>query len=422
METILCKDTTKHIWDSIKKKYQGTTRAKRQQLQALRSEFEMLRMKSGESVSDYYSKMMAIVNKIRIHGDKAEDVTIVEKILRSLTPNFNFVVCSIEEANDVGELSIDELQSSLLVHEQQINQQETEEQALKTLSEKNSTPNGAYKGRGRGRGRGRGGRYNNDRGNQQQHHQHQESQSQGKGRGCGSHHSTTNSPKSADKSNVECFRCHRYGHYKSECQTNLNRQSGENTNFAEKEEDVPLLMVCHVKEETQQNMWYLDTGCSNHMCGDKEAFSDLDESFRSSVKFGDKSMVYVMGKGKVTVQTKGNSTHTIANVLFVPELKTNLLSVGQLQEKGYEISIKDGVCQIQDAKLGLIAQVNMMANRMFPLYLHNTTQSCLSVQLKDGAWLWHFRYGHLNFWWIKNTTSEEHGDGSTSNYSSFSSL
>jgi hypothetical protein len=108
----------------------------------------------------------------------------------------------------------------------------------------------------------------------------------------------------------------------------LNRQSGENTNFAEKEEDVSFSMVCHVKEETQQNMWYLDTGCSNHMCGDKEAFSDLDESFRSSVKFGDNSMVSVMGKGKVTVQTKGNSTHTIANVLFVPELKTNLLCVG----------------------------------------------------------------------------------------------
>jgi len=103
-------------------------------------------MKSGESVSDYFSKMMAIVNKMRIHGDKAEDVTIVEKILRSLTPKFNFVVCSIEEANDVGELSIDELQSSLLVHEQKINQQETEEQALKTFSENNSTPKGAYKG------------------------------------------------------------------------------------------------------------------------------------------------------------------------------------------------------------------------------------------------------------------------------------
>ena len=80
----------------------------------------MLRMTSGELVIDYFSRTMAIVNKMRIHGDKTEDVLIVEKILRSLTPNFNFVVCSIEEANDVGLLSIDELQSSLLVHEQKL--------------------------------------------------------------------------------------------------------------------------------------------------------------------------------------------------------------------------------------------------------------------------------------------------------------
>ncbi|RVW20752.1 hypothetical protein CK203_116704 [Vitis vinifera] len=75
----------------MKKKCQGTTRAKRQQLQALRSKFEMLRMKSRESVTDYFSRTMVIVNKMRIHDDKTEDVLIVEKILRSLTPNFNLL-------------------------------------------------------------------------------------------------------------------------------------------------------------------------------------------------------------------------------------------------------------------------------------------------------------------------------------------
>ena len=55
LETILCKDTSKHIWDSMKKKYQGSARAKCQQLQALRTEFETLRMRSGESVTEYFS-------------------------------------------------------------------------------------------------------------------------------------------------------------------------------------------------------------------------------------------------------------------------------------------------------------------------------------------------------------------------------
>lgn len=159
-------------------------------------------------------------------------------------------------------------------------------------------------------------------------------------------------------------------------------------------------MACHRKEESHQNLWYLDTGCSNHVCGDKSAFSDLDETFRNTVKFGNDSTVSVMGKGRVAIQTK-ESSHSISNVLFIPELKTNLLSVGQLQEKGYEISIKEGVCRIHDEKLGLIAQVKMTANRMFPLYLHHTAHSCFAANFKDIAWLWHFRYGHLSFGGLK---------------------
>ena len=46
-----------------------------------------------------------------------DDVTIIEKILRSMVPKYDYVVCSIEESNDLDTLSIDELQSSLLVHE-----------------------------------------------------------------------------------------------------------------------------------------------------------------------------------------------------------------------------------------------------------------------------------------------------------------
>lgn len=46
-------------------------------------------------------------------GEPMDDVKIVEKILRSLTENFNFVVCSIEESKDIDRLTVDELQASL---------------------------------------------------------------------------------------------------------------------------------------------------------------------------------------------------------------------------------------------------------------------------------------------------------------------
>ncbi|KAJ4955119.1 hypothetical protein NE237_011902 [Protea cynaroides] len=180
---------------------------------------------------------------------------------------------------------------------------------------------------------------------------------------------------------------------------NLSKRQGEKYNLVEKEEEeeVSMLMVCHPTEVINKNLRYSDTGCSNHMCGDKSAFSNLDESYHDNVKFGDNLRISVMGKRKVTIQTKESAIQTISNVLFVPDLKTNLLSIDQLQEKRYEISIKDGVCRIQDENLGLIAEVNMTTNRMFPLYLHNTHHSCFTAKLKDEAWLWHFRYRHLNF-------------------------
>ena len=60
---------------------------------------------------------MAIVNKMLIHDERKTDVTTVEKILRSMILKFNYIVCFIEESKDLDELSIDELQGSLLVHE-----------------------------------------------------------------------------------------------------------------------------------------------------------------------------------------------------------------------------------------------------------------------------------------------------------------
>uniref|UniRef100_A0A0V0I0G2 Putative ovule protein n=1 Tax=Solanum chacoense TaxID=4108 RepID=A0A0V0I0G2_SOLCH len=155
-------------------------------------------------------------------------------------------------------------------------------------------------------------------------------------------------------------------------------------------------MAYHSKEKVSTNLWYLDTGCSNHMSGQKEEFSELDETFRGTVRFGDNSVVSAMGKGKVLVSTKNNSIHTIGDVFYVPALKTNLLSAGQLQEDGYEINIKGGVCKIRDSHLGLIAQINM-SNRLVPvtssqlykiLFFCKSERRCLVVAL---------RFGHLNF-------------------------
>ncbi|XP_073262872.1 uncharacterized protein [Populus alba] len=135
LETILNKDSAKSIWDSLKTKYQGITRVQRAQRQALQKEFEMLNIKTGKSVTAYFARTMTIVNKIRSNGVKnLTDLTIIEKILRSMMSKFDYVVCSIEESKDLDVISIDELQSSLVVHEQHMNAHIMEEHTLKVTT------------------------------------------------------------------------------------------------------------------------------------------------------------------------------------------------------------------------------------------------------------------------------------------------
>jgi len=92
-------------------------------------------MKDGEFVTSRCVRTMEISNIILCHGEKMEDVMIMEKILRSLTSKSDYFTCSIEESKDIDAFSLNELWSSLLVYEQKMNRSSTsEEQALKAFT------------------------------------------------------------------------------------------------------------------------------------------------------------------------------------------------------------------------------------------------------------------------------------------------
>lgn len=116
----------------MKKKYEGNSRVKRSYLQALRREFEILEMKSGEGITEYFSRVITVANEMRIYGEYMQDVKVVEKILRSFTENLNYIVCFIEESKDTNTLTIDELQSSLIVHEPKFQRRSGEELSFKS--------------------------------------------------------------------------------------------------------------------------------------------------------------------------------------------------------------------------------------------------------------------------------------------------
>ena len=69
LKTITQKSTSKQLWDSMKRKYQGNIRVQRAKLHTLHREFEILEMKIGESVTNYFSRVMLVANDMRNIGE-----------------------------------------------------------------------------------------------------------------------------------------------------------------------------------------------------------------------------------------------------------------------------------------------------------------------------------------------------------------
>ena len=116
-------------------------------------------------------------------------------------------------------------------------------------------------------------------------------------------------------------------------------------------------------------------------------FVELNESVIGNISFGDDSKVPMKGKGNILICTKVGSHQLISNVYYVPNMKNNIFSLGQLLEKGYDIHMKDCSLFIRDDKGKLITKVKMSRNRMFSLNIQTNVAKCLKACYKDASWL-----------------------------------
>jgi hypothetical protein len=85
-------------------------------------------------------------------------------------------------------------------------------------------------------------------------------------------------------------------------------------------------------------------------------------------------------------------------VLYVPGMKCNLLSIGQLIEKGLSVTMQGNILHLYDKQGKPVLKSKLTKSRTFLYSIQNARDVCMStVTDEDSNWLWHMRYGHLNF-------------------------
>ena len=151
-------------------------------------------------------------------------------------------------------------------------------------------------------------------------------------------------------------------------------------------------------------MWYLDSGCSRHMTGNKSLLNDIKKVTAGVVTFGDSSKGNIIGIGDI-----GNEHFKIANVQLVTGLKYNLLSISQLCDNGYKVIFYPSHCSIlnKDGKLVLTCP---RSKNVYTCDISKHNNVCL-ITTQDDPWLWHRRLGHANMKLIKNISTNDHVRG-----------
>ena len=165
--------------------------------------------------------------------------------------------------------------------------------------------------------------------------------------------------------------------------------------------------VLDSKEDLDPQRWILDTGASNHMSGSRAAFANLDSGITGSVRFGDGSITQIEGTGTVLFSCKNGEHRSLPNVYYLPRLTANIISVGQLDEGGYQVLVEDGVMRIRDEERRLLAKIPRSPGRLYVLDVTIARPVCLAARTDDDAWTWHSRFGHIHFAVLRKMAREE---------------
>ncbi|GJT82546.1 retrovirus-related pol polyprotein from transposon TNT 1-94, partial [Tanacetum coccineum] len=105
-----------------------------------------------------------------------------------------------------------------------------------------------------------------------------------------------------------------------------------------------LSVKCSTLYANQQVMlWYLDSGCSKHMTGNRSKLMNFVEKFIGSVRFGNDHLGAIMGYGDYVM---GDSV--ISRVYYVEGLGHNLFSVGQFCDSDLEVAFRKHTCFVRD--------------------------------------------------------------------------
>ena len=306
------------IWKKLTDQFEKKTWATRLDL---RRKLHSLRLKDGESAQTHIKAMVELFDALSVAGETIKEEDRVVYLLASLPESYNVLVTALEANEDVPKLEV--LTERILHQERKFNNR----------SEASSTKESAYDLACSFRGR-------------------------------------------------ACFHCGKPGHIRKNCYDfkaeKRRKEKRENPTASQKaaasvaredshsdsEESVLISIddrALYTTSSHEQSTWIVDSGATTHMCHDKQSFTNLYQLENPiDVVLGDGRALTAVGRGEVVldmVLPNGESKLcTLCDVLYVPQLSHNLISVTKATQTGKVVKFTKSACYLLSKKHQMVAK------------------------------------------------------------------
>lgn len=142
-------------------------------------------------------------------------------------------------------------------------------------------------------------------------------------------------------------------------------------------------------------IWVVDSGASQHMCVCKDDLENVQRSSTKYVNTPDGRKLEVTCVGDLLARVDNNDIK-ISNVLCVPRLMANLLSISCISKSGNRVSFVNDNCEIYNRFDRLMCK-SKIEDGIYKLYLMHPRSPNPSQQHKASIVTWHRRFGHMNY-------------------------
>ena len=357
------------VWKKLADQFEKKTWATRLDL---RRKLHSMRLKEGNSAQEHIKNMTELFDALTVAGETVSDEDRVVYVLASLPDSYNVLVTALEANAEVPKIEV--VTERILHQERKTKEKETDS------TNENAMPS----------------------------------------------HTVSRRPK------PKCFNCGKLGHIQRYCRAKREDQNWIKEDQKERKDFHKQKVTVSVDNDSDTNgddcglansadcalpvidEWIIDSGATTHMCSNKKAFTTLYQ-LESPIKVtvGDGRALTAIGRGDVVLNMECPSSEsescTLHDVLYVPELSYNLVSVAKVSQKGKIVKFTSNACYILDKKHKMIAKA-LKVEKLYrfkckPVHEH----AGIATNSKED--IWHKRFGHLGVSSLQRLSHDRLVDG-----------